>query len=88
MIRYNAAEVPTKMGTFPQYEYPHALARYAECARFCGLGGKDDNESLENLIAALEDLKDKIGIKKTIKDYGIGREILPRYPGRYGGAGL
>ena len=76
VIRYNAAEVPTKMGTFPQYEYPHALARYAECARFCGLGGKDDNESLENLIAALEDLKDKIGIKKTIKDYGIDEKYF------------
>ena len=32
-MRYNAAEVPTKMGTFSQYQYPHALARYAELGR-------------------------------------------------------
>lgn len=74
VIRYNAEEVPTKMGTFPQYEYPHAKRRYAECAEFMGFAGKDDDESLENLIAALEDLKSKIGIKKSIKEYGISEE--------------
>ena len=74
VIRYNAADVPTKMGTFSQYQYPHAKERYAEIARFVGIGGKNDDESLENLIKALEDLKVKIGIKPTIKDYGITEE--------------
>ncbi len=74
VIRYNAADVPTKMGTFSQYQYPHAKERYAEIARFVGLGGKNDDESLENLIKALEELKVKIGIKPTIKDYGITEE--------------
>ncbi|MDD3338024.1 MAG: bifunctional acetaldehyde-CoA/alcohol dehydrogenase [Lachnospiraceae bacterium] len=71
VMRYNAEEVPTKMGTFSQYEYPHALARYAECARFCGFVGKDDKESFELFIAGLEKLEEKIGIKKTIAEYGI-----------------
>ena len=71
VLRYNAAEVPAKMGTFPQYDHPHTLARYAEVADYLKLGGKNDTEKLENLIGAIEDLKKKIGIKATIKDYGI-----------------
>lgn len=74
VIRYNADEVPTKMGTFSQYQYPHAKARYVQAARFCGITGKNDDEVFENFIAALEELKEKIGIKKSIKDYGIKEE--------------
>jgi acetaldehyde dehydrogenase/alcohol dehydrogenase len=71
VMRYNAVDVPTKMGTFSQYQYPHAKERYCDCARFSGIVGKDDNETFEKLIQALEELKDKVGIKKSIKDYGI-----------------
>lgn len=71
VLRFNAEEVPTKMGTFPQYGYPHTLARYAEVADYLGIKGKNDKEKLENLIKALDELKEKVGIKKTIKDYGI-----------------
>ncbi len=76
VMRYNAAEVPTKMGTFSQYPYPHALARYAEIARYNGLGGKDDAESFENLIAALKKLKKAIGIKDSIKEYGVDEKYF------------
>ncbi len=76
VMRYNASEVPTKMGTFPQYEYPHALARYAEIARYNGLGGKDDRESFENLIAAIKKLKKVIGIKDSIKEYGVDEKYF------------
>lgn len=69
VIRFNSADVPAKMGTFPQYAYPHTKARYAEIADYLNLGGKTDDEKMENLIAALDALKDKIGIKKTIRDY-------------------
>ena len=69
VIRFNSADVPAKMGTFPQYAYPHTKARYAEIADYLNLGGKTDDEKVENLIAALDALKDKIGIKKTIRDY-------------------
>lgn len=76
VIRYNAAEVPTKMGTFSQYEYPKARARYAELGRFVGCPGKDDAEVLENFIAKLEELKAAIGIKKSIKEYGIDEKYF------------
>jgi acetaldehyde dehydrogenase/alcohol dehydrogenase len=71
VMRFNAAEVPTKMGTFSQYQYPHTLKRYAECADFCGIKGRTDEEKLDNFIDAIEELKAKVGIKKTIKEYGI-----------------
>ncbi|CVI72762.1 Aldehyde-alcohol dehydrogenase [Clostridiales bacterium CHKCI001] len=71
VMRYNSAEAPTKMGTFPQYQYPHTLARYAEIGRFVGLTGADDQEVFEKLLEKLEQLKATIGIKPTIKDYGV-----------------
>ena len=74
VMRFNAAEVPTKMGTFSQYDHPHTLARYAEVADYLNLGGSTDEDKLENLIKAVEELKEKIGIKKTIKDYGIDEQ--------------
>ena len=71
VMKYNSAEVPTKMGTFPQYEYPHALARYAEIGRYVGLSGKDDQEVFDKLIAKLEQLKKDVEIKDSIQAYGI-----------------
>ena len=71
VIRFNAAELPAKMGTFSQYDHPHTLARYAEIADYLKLGGKTDEQKLEKLCDAIDDLKAKVGIKKTIKDYGI-----------------
>jgi acetaldehyde dehydrogenase/alcohol dehydrogenase len=71
VLRFNSKEVPTKMGTFPQYDHPHTLRRYAEISEFLNLGGNTDEEKLENLIKAIDELKEKIEIKKTIKDYGI-----------------
>ena len=74
VLRFNAAEVPAKMGTFPQYAHPHTLARYAEVADYLGLGGKTDKQKLENLIKAIRELRRKIGIKDTIADYGISEK--------------
>ena len=69
VMRFNASEKPTKMGTFPQYGYPHTLARYAEVADYLGLGGKTNEEKLERLIKAVNELKARVGIKPTIRDY-------------------
>ena len=69
VLRFNSAEAPVKMGTFPQYGYPHTLERYAEVADALGLGGNTDAEKLENLIGAVNDLKARVGIKPTIRDY-------------------
>ncbi|HIR04263.1 MAG TPA: bifunctional acetaldehyde-CoA/alcohol dehydrogenase [Candidatus Scatovicinus merdipullorum] len=74
VMRFNASAVPTKMGTFPQYQYPHCLERYVECANFCGISGKDDQDTFEKFLAAIDQLKEKVGIKKTIADYGIREE--------------
>ena len=79
VLRFNAAEAPAKMGTFSQYDHPHTLARYAEIADYLGLGGKTDEEKLENLIKAINGLKARVGIKETIKDYGIDeKDFLDR----------
>ncbi|MBQ2864709.1 MAG: bifunctional acetaldehyde-CoA/alcohol dehydrogenase [Clostridia bacterium] len=74
VIKFNSAEAPTKMGTFPQYDHPHTLSRYAEVATALGLGGKTDQEKVDNLIAKINELKEQIGIKSTIKDYGINEQ--------------
>ena len=76
VMRFNASETPKKMGTFSQYDHPHTLARYAEIADYLGLGGKTNEEKLENLINAINTLKETVGIKKTIKDYGIDEQYF------------
>ena len=76
VIKFNSDEAPTKMGTFSQYDHPHTLARYAEVADYLGLGGKTDEKKVENLIKAINELKAKVGIKATIKDYGIDEKYF------------
>ena len=76
VLRFNAAEVPAKMGTFPQYDHPHTLRRYAEVAEALGFGGSNDQESLDNLIREIDALKEKIGIKKTIREYGVDEQYF------------
>lgn len=76
VIRFNSAEIPTKMGTFPQYDHPHTLRRYAEIAEALNLGGLTDEEKVENLITAINRLKEKIGIKKTIRDYDVNEQLF------------
>lgn len=79
VMKFNAAEVPTKMGTFPQYQHPHTLERYCEMADFLGIKGKTNEEKLDNFIKAINELKDRVGIKKTIKDYGVDeKEFLEK----------
>ena len=69
VIRFNSSEAPTKMGTFPQYDHPKTLARYAEIAEYLGCGGRSDEKKVENLIKKIDELKAQIGIKPTIRDY-------------------
>ena len=76
VLRFNASEAPAKMGTFSQYDHPHTLSRYAEIADYLGIGGNTDAEKLEGLIKAINDLKAKVGIKDTIKDYGIDEKTF------------
>ncbi len=71
VIRFNSSEAPVKMGTFSQYDHPNTLARYGEIADYLGVKGKTDKDKMEGLIDLINDLKKKVGIKETIKDYGI-----------------
>ena len=76
VMRFNSAEVPNKMGTFPQYDHPHTLRRYAEIAEALNIGGENDYEKMENLIRKIDELKDRIGIKRTIREYGIDEQTF------------
>ena len=76
VMEFNASEVPTKMGTFPQYEYPHTLARYAECGRFCGITGKDDAEVFKKFLVKITELKTAVGVKPTIQAYGVDEKYF------------
>ena len=79
VLRFNAAEAPAKMGTFPQYDHPHTLRRYAEVAEALGIAGATDEEKLDGLIAAVDALKARVGIKPCIRDYGVDEdEFLTR----------
>ncbi len=76
VMRFNISEAPRKMGTFSQYQYPQALERYAECARFVGVSGKNDMDVFEKFLVKIDELKAAVGIKKTIKDYGIEESVF------------
>lgn len=71
VVEFNSAECPAKMGTFSQYQFPHTMARYAECARFCGISAQSDGEAVQKLIGKIEELKRAVGIKASIRDYGV-----------------
>ena len=76
VVEYNSAECPRKMGTFSQYQYPHTMARYAECARFVGIQAKNDEEAVKKLIDKIEELKAAVGVKKTIAEYGVDEKYF------------
>ena len=76
VMKFNISEAPTKMGAFSQYEYPNVLERYVEVANFIGISGKDDIDTFNKLIVAIGDLKESVGIKKTIKEYGIDEKAF------------
>lgn len=71
VMKFNAGEKPTKMGTFPQYQYPHTLRRYAEIAEMLGITGKNDEEKFKKLIKKIGDLKMEIELPMTIKEAGV-----------------
>jgi len=76
VIKFNAVNAPTRMGSFSQYDHPHAAERYAEVADYLGIKGKTTAEKVENLIKAIDELKAKVGIKSSIKEYGISEEAF------------
>ncbi|HHX11750.1 MAG TPA: iron-containing alcohol dehydrogenase, partial [Clostridiales bacterium] len=76
VMKFNISERPTKMGTFSQYEYPNTLERYVEIANFLAINGKDDMDTFNKLLLAMDELKESVGIKKSIKDYGVDEKAF------------
>ncbi len=68
VIRFNAVDDPRKQAAFPQYKYPNAKWRYARIADYLELGGNTEDEKVELLIKAIDELKAKVNIPKTIKE--------------------
>ena len=88
VVEFNADENPRKMGTFSQYQYPHTQARYAECARFCGINAKDDAEAVKKLIEKIEELKEDRWYQVQHQGVRYRRAGLLRQTGRHGRAGI
>ena len=76
VIRFNSSETPTKMGTFSQYDHPHTLSRYAEIADYLKINGENDEQKTQGLINAFRTLKDRLGIKNSIKEYGVEEQAF------------
>ena len=74
VIRFNAVDDPKKQAAFPQYKYPNAKWRYARIADYLKLGGKTEDEKVERLITAINELKAKVGIPKSIREAGISED--------------
>lgn len=71
VIRYNSNDCPAKQASFPQYRFPNTKAAYASFARGIGLSGKTDDEAVNNLIKAIEEMKKKLNIPASIREWGI-----------------
>ncbi len=76
VIKFNSTDKPTKQGIFSQYHYPEAKRRYAEIAECLGLGGKDDDEKVANLIEAIQKLKKKSVFRCQSKKPALTRKLL------------
>ena len=76
VIRFNAVDNPRKQASFPQYKYPNAKWRYAKIAEYLNLGGKNDDEKVENLIKAIQNLKKQINLPSTIAECGVTKEAF------------
>ena len=76
VIRFNAVDNPRKQASFPQYKYPNAKWRYAKIAEHLNLGGKNDDEKVENLIKAIQNLKKQINLPSTIAECGVTKEAF------------
>ncbi len=74
VIEFNATDKPTKQGLFPQYKYPFVKGRYAKIVDFLlphNNLGDDKDAKVEKLIEMITDLKNRLDIPKSLKEYGI-----------------
>ena len=74
VIEFNATDKPTKQGLFPQYKYPFVKGRYGKIVDFLlphNKLGDDKDAKVQKLIDMVEELKHKLNIPRSIKEYGI-----------------
>ena len=71
IIKFNAVDKPTKQAIFPQYKFPNAKTKYGQVADELGLGGKNDDEKVERLIKAVDELMTEINLPKSIREFGV-----------------
>ena len=71
IIKFNATDKPTKQAIFPQYKFPCAKTKYGQIVDNLGLGGKNDDEKVEILINAVDELMTSLNLPKSIKDFGV-----------------
>jgi len=76
VIKFNSTDTPIKQAVFPQYKYPNAGWRYARIADYLSLGGNTENEKIDLLIKAINQLKEQIGIPKNIEEAGVSKKAF------------
>lgn len=72
-IRYNG-QIPSKLSTWPKYNYYHANEKYAELARLLNLPCSTIEEGVESYAKACGELAKSVGIKMNFESQGINRE--------------
>src|SRR6202007_3464453 len=73
VLAYNAA-VPTKFMPSPYQQGNVAHKKYATVADLLGLGGPTIEAKVQNLIAAVEQLLDRLSFPRSIAELGIKKE--------------
>ncbi|MFI6847764.1 bifunctional acetaldehyde-CoA/alcohol dehydrogenase [Kitasatospora sp. NBC_00085] len=70
VIRYNGT-APAKVTSWPKYRSYVAPERYQAVARTLGLPADTPEQGVESLAAAIEELRDRVGIPRSFKEVGV-----------------
>lgn len=75
IVKYNSLK-PNKFVPFPKYECFIADEKLAKAARFLGFGGKNNEESIDNLINAIRLLMRDMDMPMSIKETGVDEKLF------------
>jgi acetaldehyde dehydrogenase/alcohol dehydrogenase len=71
VIRYNGVKDPTKLVSFPKYEYYIADQKYADISRRMNFPAYTNEEGVWSLIREVQKLNADLNIPKSFKDAGV-----------------